>query len=160
MDPKYSIVELLEKIMNTVETIFEQASVALPTRRYLYAGDRGETAHDCEQVTVSMAQVYSGPPGVQAALPSRCNDPRTAVIFVEIVRCIPDKLITRGSAARAPLAEDLTMSAKAQAVDAWLLMDAGLTVGDDFLGSIATVSAGSPSGGYQAIVLELATAIG
>lgn len=152
---------MLDKIMDTIEATFEQANVALPERRYIYFGDQGETVHDCEQLTVSLAQVYQGLVGQQGAEPARCDTPLTGVFFIELVRCVPDKLKStpKGARAQRPDAADLSMNARVQGIDAYLLMLAGLVVGDEFLGSLVNVSAGPSSGGYQAVVLELATAI-
>lgn len=158
-DPKSSIGNVLESVLNTIVSVFEQANVSLPERRYIYAGERGETAHDCEQLTVSFSQVYSGVPGAQEPVVSRCDMPRSVTIYVELVRCIPDKLVGRGQTRRAPSVEDMTMHAKVQGIDAWLLMDAGLIAGEEFLGAVTVAAPGPPSGGYQAVVLELTIGI-
>lgn len=158
-NPHLSIGELMDDVLETVNAVFQQANIALPQRQYLYMGDRGETVHDCEQVTVSLGQVYSGAPGNQEAIPSRCDDPRSAVIYVEIVRCVPDKLVQRGGRAVAPAPEAMTLNAKAQGIDLMLLMDAGLIVGEKFLNALATAAAGPSSGGYQAMILEVTLGI-
>jgi len=149
----------MDRLLDSIQTIFEQANVSLPTRQYLYGGQNGEVAHDCEQLTISFAQAYQGGPGEQAAVPAKCEGPMTGVFIVELVRCIPDKLQIRGRAATAPDPADLTLNSRAQAQDAYLLMEAGLLTGDEYLGSVVNVTLGPPSGGYQAVVLEVATGL-
>lgn len=46
-----------------------------------------------------------------------------------------------------------------QARDAWLLMDAATGAVDDFLGVLADVSPTNPSGGFQAVALNLIVAV-
>lgn len=155
------VASTFDRILNAIEGTYEQAQVALPERRYLYFGVEGETVHDnCEQLTISLAQMYQGGPGEQGGLPARCDTALTGVFIVEVVRCIPDKLkVNKGTRATPPNAADLSMNAKAQGIDGFLLMLAGLQAGEDFLGSLVNVTAGPASGGFQAVVLELATGL-
>lgn len=159
MSDPYAVSDLLDKVMTTVNAVFEADNIPLPDRQYVYAGDQGETVHDCEQVTVSLAQLYSGAPGDQAQLPSKCDQPMSAVIIVEIVRCIPVPTPNGRNPPIPPSPEALSASARSQAADAYLLMQAGLVVGNDWLGSIAETSTGPASAGYQAMILNLVVAI-
>lgn len=156
-----SVGDTFDLILNTIESIFEQANVALPERRYYYVGDQGGTAHDCEQLTISLAQIQNGSPGVQDGLPTRCDEPKTGIFYVELVRCVADKPKSGGRGKIiTPSPTELSMHAKVQGVDMYLLMEAALTAGDTFLGAIASVAAGPVSGDYQAIVLELMIGLG
>jgi hypothetical protein len=156
-----SVGDTFDLILETIESIFEQANVPLPERRYLYVGDQGQTAHDCEQLTISLAQLQNGPPGAQDGLPTRCDQPKTGIFYVELVRCVADKPKTGGRGrVNTPTPADLSMHAKAQAIDMYLLMEAGLLAGQQFLNAITSVIAGPVGGDYQAMVLELMIGIG
>lgn len=171
LDPN-EIVEIADHLLNTIVTTYGEHGVSLPESRYLAVGGQGTTVHEGEQVTVSFEQSYSGLPGMQAQEPVKCNSPRTAVFVIEIVRCIPSAN-TAAANPETPVPsrygevntgvrnlspETHTAVAKAQMVDAMLLMDAGLRAGETTLvGSITDVSAGAPQGGYQAISMVVTT---
>lgn len=173
---KLEFVELADRILNTVVATYADHEVDLPARRYLAVGGPGSTVHDCEQVTVSFEQGYSGLPGNQAMEPSKCVGPRSAVFVVEVVRTLPLPNTTAANPATtvpsrypnvvegvAVLPPEVQSDiARKQMIDAMLLLDAGLRAGETQLyGSLADVSAGQPQGGYQAISLQLTvTALG
>lgn len=167
---KNEIAEVAEHILNTIVETYGEHQVDLPLRRYLAVGGQGQTVHDCEQVTVSFEQGYSGLPGNQAQEPVKCNSPRTAVFVVEVVRSIPvaNGPDTASAETSVPSrygqvngisalsAEKHTEVAKKQMVDAMLLMDAGLRAGETTLtGTITDVSAGTAQGGYQAMQMTV-----
>lgn len=158
-EDKDVIANMFDRMLDQINSVFEQAGVSLPSRQYAYAGELGATSYDCEQLTLSLGQIYSGTPGAQSPVPTKCNEPITGVFYVELVRCIPDKLSVVGPKVRKPAPTLLTLNAKAQSIDAYLLMQAGQLFGDDYLGSVVTVTSGQPSGVYQAIILEVATGI-
>lgn len=145
--------QLMTHVLSSIENVFEQADVPLPDRRYVTFGG---TAHDCEQLTVSFIQMYLGPPGDVAAEPQRCNAPRSALLAIELVRCLP--VGPRGSA---PSAAQATEHAIKQAVDAWLLVDGAAQQAFDpwGLGILADVTVTEPAGAYQAVVLNLTVAV-
>jgi len=151
--PEDSIFNALEVVLESINGVYSSAGVELPTRQLLTVGGPGEEPHDCEQVTVSFDQLYSGPPGEQAQVPARCESPRTAVVVVEVVRCLPISKNPRQLLSTA----EITDFAMLQMKDAWLLMDAGLKTGEAlaFTGALADVTAGPASGGYQAMVMNL-----
>jgi hypothetical protein len=164
-------VELADRILETVVATYADHEVELPQRRYLAVGGAGSTVHDCEQVTVSFEQGYSGLPGNQAMEPVRCNSPRSALFLVEVVRAlplpnttaanpttpVPSRYATDVSGVALLPAEVQSEIARKQMRDAMLLLDAGLRAGEtlDGGGSLADVSAGSPQGGFQAITLSI-----
>jgi hypothetical protein len=172
LDPD-EFVEIADHILNTVVATYAEHGVDLPERRYLAVGGQGDTVHDCEQLTVSFEQGYSGLPGNQAQEPVKCATPRTAVFIVEVVRALPlpntaaanpstplatpsryDGIVSSGvQVLPADVQSDI---ARKQMKDAALLLDAGLRAGETTLtGSLADVTAGSPQGGYQAISLVI-----
>lgn len=155
-----SIANMLDVILDRIVGGFESYGVGLPERRYWLIG---QPVHDCEQVTVSFTQAYIGPPGDQASEPQNCNQPRTAQLSIEVVRCVPTFNSTKN---RIPEASKIQESAKKQVVDAWVLLDiaSSLDTWDNDLpgrglGVIATVEVGQASGGFQATVLQLTVAI-
>lgn len=163
-------VDMADHILNTVVATFADHGVDLPERRYLAVGGQGDTVHDCEQLTVSFEQGYSGTPGNQAQEPVKCASIRSAVFIVEVVRALPLPNTTAANPAttvpsrygieKSQVAvlppEVQTSIARKQMVDAMLLMDAGLRAGETTMtGSLADVTAGSPQGGYQAISLVI-----
>ena len=75
--------EMLDGVLYRVETTFQSYNVSLPSRRYW---TMGLPAIDCEQVTVSLVQMYLGAPGAQVSSPQRCNVPRSATLNVSIAR--------------------------------------------------------------------------
>lgn len=171
LDPN-EIVDIADLILNTVVATYADHGVDLPERRYLAVGGQGETVHDCEQVTVSFEQGYSGTPGNQAQEPVKCASPRTAVFIVEVVRALPlPNTVSANPATTIPAmygedktgvailpAEVQTAIARKQMVDAMLLMDSGLRASENTMtGALADVSAGSPQGGFQAISMVLSS---
>jgi len=161
-------VEIADHILNTVVETYADHGVDLPERRYLAVGGQGDTVHDCEQLTVSFEQGYSGVPGNQAQEPVKCATPRTAVFIVEVVRALPQPNTAAANpqtsvpsrygramgGVQALSADTQSDIARKQMIDAMLLMDAGLRAGETTMtGSLADVTAGSPQGGYQAMTL-------
>lgn len=141
--------ELVHRVLDAVVAVYAQNSVSLPDRRYVQLNT---ATVDCEQVTVSLAQMYLGSPGNQAILPQRCESPRTAVMLVEIVRCVP----APGPRGVPPTVAQIEASADQFLIDAWLLMEA-VTVAVDtgFDGVLADVSASDRQGQFQGITLTL-----
>jgi hypothetical protein len=150
--------ELLQGVLDRVVSIFTSYGMPLPSRRYWTFGP---PAVDCEQVVVSCAQVYLGPPGDEASLPQRCNMPRTAVLNVYITREIP----VMGQAGKAPDVGKITQAAEVSAVDAWILMsslyllDQWEDEGAYGIGVIATVDVDEPQGGFQTVNMQVTMAV-
>ena len=105
-----NVKNLLDNVLETIVTIFDSYNVPLPNRRYWNVG---QVAIDCEQLSVSLIQIYLGPPGDQASLPQRCNMPRTAVMMITIAREIP----VVGMNGRPPSPEKISEGAEISAVD-------------------------------------------
>lgn len=152
-----SIVDFLDNVLQRVVDTFESAHVPLPARQYWTVG---QAAIDCEQLVITLIQIYLGPPGDQASSPQRCNVPRTAVMSVTIAREIP----VVGQNGRPPSAEKISQAAQISAIDAYTLMQAInlLDVWEDGgfgLGVIATADIAEPQGGFQTVNLQLTMAI-
>ncbi len=66
MDPDaLVIVNQLDRLLERVVGVYEQAGVPLPLRRYWMLS--GEAPEDCAQVVVTFVQAYLGSPGDSAA---------------------------------------------------------------------------------------------
>lgn len=162
-NPELSIFNVMQIVMDTINSVFSEYDVDLPARQFFEFGGMGDVVHDssCGQLTVSFEQMYNGLPGQQEQSPSRCNSPRTGVFVVELVRCTPTPKTGRNNAPRPPTVEEQNASALRQVTDAWLLMEGGMRAVDviGFTGGLADVSAGDESGGVQATILSLIVGI-
>lgn len=171
LDPN-EYADIADHILQTIVAVYAEHGIDLPARRYLSVGGQGSTVHDCEQVTVSFEQGYSGLPGNQAQEPVKCDTPRTGVYIIEVVRELAQPNTSAANPATPVesrygqtvtgvqiLPPDVQSDiARKQMVDAMLLMEAGLRAGQvDAYGSLADVSAGQPQGNYQAMILVLTT---
>ena len=141
------------KILTSIENIFNTNSVELPARRYITVGGQGTVAYDCEQLTVSWEQTYSGRPGNPIQEISRCNTIRSGVFVVELVRPIP-------VSERADIPPEgflIQEAAEALMIDAVLLYNAGLIAAEDSIldGGLADVTVGPPAGGLQSLVMTV-----
>ena len=152
-----NVKNLLDNILDTVVSIFQSYNVPLPHRQYWTTG---QVAIDCEQLSVSLVQLYLGPPGDQASMPQRCNMPRTAVMMITIAREIP----VVGMNGRPPSPEKISEGAQISAVDSWVLMQS-LNLLDQWepgtfgVGTIATVDIPPPEGGFQVVNMQLTIAV-
>lgn len=93
--------EIATQVLGAVVAFFDSAGVKLPARRYVAAGQPENVAWDDEQVSVTLAALYAGPPSVIA--PARftagapCPTLLTADFAVEVVRADPASGITTPS---------------------------------------------------------------
>lgn len=162
--------EMAAAILEHIGEVYSEFETPLPLRRYLAVGGQGETVHDCEQVTVSFEQGFSGLPGDQAQNPVKCDSPRSGVFVVEVVRCVPTAGTASGTGTdatpnrygvnnvNAPEASAITAMAIIQMTDAMLMMEAALRFADNTLsGATVDISAGSASGAYQAMIMSITT---
>ena len=173
------IVDVAGHLLDTINRVYQEEGVDLPDRQYYIVGGQGQTVHDCEQVTVSWDQAYSGLPQNEASIPATCDQIHTASFIVEVVRqvntardaeSVPTGTTnmpgrygggTQGSVG-APDPADFMREAKLQMQDAVLLLRAGLLAGEATTSnaSIVDVSAGTPQGGYQAVIMNFTAATG
>lgn len=151
MDSRHRIAAQI--VLDSVRATFGESDVALPLRQYLAVGPRGDTVHDCTQLTVSYEMSYSGTPGVPDQTHQTCNAPTSASFIVELVRKVP---VSRNGTT--PVNQDiLTEMALSQMDDVDLLIAAGkrAIATSEFERGILDISAGNASGEYQAMVLTV-----
>lgn len=181
------IIDMSEHLLATVNRVYQDAEIELPARQYYVIGGQGQTVHDCEQVTVSWDQTYSGIPQAEASIPSKCDDLHTASFIVEVVRKVntvrtfvdpaTGQTVTPQAQSKSlpgayggggigkaevPEVEDYKREAQVQMRDAVLLLQSGLLAGEATLlnSAIVDVSAGTPQGGYQAVIMHFVSALG
>lgn len=181
------IIDMAEHLLDTINRVYLEAGVPVPELQYYVIGGQGQTVHDCEQVTVSWDQAYSGLPEAEASLPAQCDQPHTARFVIEVVREVktirpyidpntgqvvqasknrPAAYNRNGVGASSitekPDAELMKLEARQQMQDAVLLLRAGLLAGEASTTrtSIVDVSAGAPSGNYQAVIMNYTSALG
>ncbi len=154
VEDKYAIHVAMQGILDAVVVTFTDAGVDPPERQFVTVGS---VVHDCEQIAVKFEQLYHGPPGAQADEPLPCNNPRTMVLQVHVVTCIPT-IRTRQSVT---IDVDELMEANQRLSSyAWLLLDGvNASPAADYLGLLCDVTIGEPSGGFQAVVANLSVGI-
>lgn len=153
----FSILNLLQGVLDRVVAIYESYGVPIPTRRYW---TMGTPAADCEQLVVNFIQMYLGAPGDEASEPQRCNVPRSAVLAIQIFRAVPSV----GVSGQAPSAEKIQDGSKISAIDAWTLMSSVNLLdqweeGGFGPGVIATLTSQEAQGGFQSTTLQITMAV-
>lgn len=179
------IIDMSEHLLEVINSVYQEANIEIPELQYYVIGGQGQTVHDCEQVTVSWDQTYSGLPEAEASIPAQCDQIHTARFVIEVVREVQtvrpyidpntglpvQPTINRPAAygrgagsmkIEKPDAELMKLEAQQQMRDAILLLKAGLLAGEGTTGnsSIVDVSAGAPSGNYQAVIMNFTAALG
>lgn len=156
MEDLLRIAQEAEKILDITSAVFQENGIPLPERRFLAIG---ETAHDCEQVTVSFASAGLGMPGDGNPQRQSCSAASYNATFnIEIVRKTPQGTKTSGGVKYVPpKATDLQAYGVPRMIDSWLLIKIAQKYEQTTLSrsSTYTVVAGPDSGGMQAIVLTL-----
>lgn len=149
----------LQELLDRVILTYNSYDMPLPGRRYW---TMSAPVVDCEQVVVSLIQMYVGAPGDEANEPRRCRDPRSATVTIEIAREVP---IAQQNG-QIPKAHDIQSASEAQAYDAWILMESinnfdawAMEMGGLGLGVIATVDTTTPQGGFQTVRMTLTMAV-
>ena len=148
----------LQEVLNRVISVYDSYNMPLPSRRYF---TMAAPVVDCEQICVSMIQMYIGAPGDEATEPRRGQDPRSATISIQVAREIP---ITQQNG-NPPSADNIQAAAEVSALDAWVLMesvndlDTWSNSGPFGLGVIATIDADPPEGGFQTTRMTLTMAV-
>ena len=152
-----NLATLMQNVLNAVIDTYTSYTMPLPGRRYWTLGT---PSVDCEQVVVSMLQMYIGSPGDEAPVPRRCNDPRSVTLIVQVSREVP----TVGTNGRAPSGDAIQDGSEISAYDAWILLDSARLLDQwdpaNFgLGVIATVETSSPEGGFQTVSMTITMAV-
>lgn len=143
----FGLVKAMDDALNAVITVYEDASIPLPARRYWTLST---SAGDNEQVVIALTQMYIGTPNEQIPVPSRCDGPRTYTMTVQVLRCIP----TSDDSGNPPTPEAIRKASAYQAIDMWLLTDAMQAIaGID--AALVTVDAGPAEGGLQGVTATI-----
>lgn len=140
------LVTFVEHCFNAVVQTFDEHNVALPERRYWTIG---AAAADCEQMVVSVLQVFWGNPGIPPTEPVRCNQPRSITLGVQILR---DAAVAGPRSSSGPTAEAIMSKAIAPLVDTEILMEAVGTWDRTGIGVVSTFDALDAEGGLQGVV--------
>jgi hypothetical protein len=149
----------LQHILETVETTYQQAGVALPERRFYTVGDVASLAVACEQVTVNLVQVYLGTPGQPDTQPAGCQLAMSGDFVVQVTRCVPaPRAAAAGTKVKQIPVDSILEAARVQAIDAQILLEAGYSM-RSLQGRSATVSAGGAEGMFQSMVMNLSLSL-
>jgi hypothetical protein len=149
--------DMMQGVLERVESIFQSYNVNLPERRYWIMG---QPAIDCEQLVVSFVQMYLGAPGAQVAEPQRCHVPRSATINIMLSRQTP----IVGQNGRPPAPDKIQISSEIVAIDSWVLMES-VNMLDQWdetgygVGVVATLESSGPEGGFQTTTLTVTMAV-
>jgi len=148
----------LQEVLSRVVNVYDSYNMPLPARRYYTFG---APVIDCEQLVVSLAQLYLGTPGDEVSEPRRCNDPRTATLNISVSREVP---IVQPNG-NPPTTQSVIEANRVGAYDSWILMesinnlDTWASPGGYGLGVIATLDFEEPQGGFQTTVLTITMAV-
>jgi hypothetical protein len=157
-DDAKNLANMMQEVLNRVISVYDSYNMPLPARRYW---NIATPVVDCEQLVVSLIQMYIGAPGDEATEPRRCTDPRSATLNISISRIVP----TISAGGGAPLPDDIQNAATVSAYDAWILidsvqqLDAWAQSSGYGLGVIATVDSSPPEGGYQTTRMIITMAV-
>lgn len=157
-DDAKHLATFLQDVLDRVEATYDSYNMPLPSKRYW---NFAPPAVDCEQLVVSLIQMYIGAPGDEATEPRRCHDPRSATLNITVSRAVPI-LSANGNPPTAAAIQNATTVA---AYDAWILMesvnkfDSWAGNGPFGLGVIATVDAEGPEGGFQNTRMTITMAV-
>lgn len=150
--------EFLQELLRRIENVYDSYDMPLPARRYYTFGP---PAIDCEQLVVSVLQMYLGAPGDQATEPRRCHDPRTVTLNITVSREVPIALPNGNP----PTPSSISAATQVSAYDAWILMDSVNVLdvwgegGNYGLGIISTIDFTPPEGGFQSVVMSVTMAV-
>lgn len=144
---------LLQRLLEQTEAIYEAAGVPLPSRRYWCLG---QAAEDCDQLTVVFQNMNLGTPGEQQQEPMNCHGPKFATVQINVTR----NMVNSETSTTPPREDRIIAASEWMAIDAWLLMDNlkvydVTSLGTPGAGVMATVTTPPPSGNVQTTTLTL-----
>lgn len=144
---------LMHHILDVINSVFAEVGVELPVRQYTNVG---QAVYDCEQLTVTLGQLYVGTPAESPNTPQPCDAPITAIFTVELTRNVP---IMRGGThhPKPPSAEELSAAAHQYTRDGWLLLEAAKAL--QLPGIIADLSYSAEEGGMGVAVMTIVTTV-
>lgn len=149
----------LNRILETVETYFEQAGVPLPTRRFVAVGDVASNVWDCEQLSVNLVNMYLGTPGTPSVQPRGCELAMSGDFVVQLVRCVPTpKVAAAGRTVKSIPVADLLSIAEVEAIDCQLLLEASWGV-SSAQGVVSSIAPTGVEGSYQAVAMTMSVSL-
>jgi hypothetical protein len=157
-DEAKNLANLMQDVLDRVINVYDSYNMPLPSRRYW---NIATPVVDCEQLVVSLIQMYVGLPGDEATEPRRCTDPRSATLNISVSRAVP--VVQQNG--QPPHPDDIQNASVVCAYDSWILMesinqfDSWAVSGPLGLGVIATVDASPPEGGYQTTRMVITMAV-
>lgn len=150
----------MKEIRSTIVSLFASAGVTLPVRQYTTTGGDATVPYDCEQLTVTVGQIYLGMPGEPSFQPTGCMLNMSGDFIVELVRCAPiaapskrnpDKIV-------APTVEEMQAATLIRAIDAQILLEAAYAV-PSTQGVVASIEFAGANGAMQAVIMRLSCSI-
>ena len=157
-DNAKNLAVFLQDVLDRVVATYDSYNMPIPSKRYW---NFAPPAVDCEQIVVSLIQMYIGTPGDEATEPRRCHDPRSATLNITVSRAVP----IVGANGQPPSPTSIQNATTVAAYDAWILMesvnqfDSWAGNGAFGLGVIATVDAEGPEGGFQNVRMTITMAV-
>lgn len=150
----------LKHIHETIRALFSSAGVTLPVRQYVTTGGDGTVAYDCEQLTVTVGQIYLGTPGEPSYQPTGCMLNMSGDFIIELVRCspIPKESKRNPDKINLPTPAEMQQAALMFSIDAQLLLEAAYAV-QSTQGVIASVEFAGANGAMQAVILRLSCSL-
>jgi hypothetical protein len=123
---------------------YRSVGVPLPERQYWTIG---QTAHDCEQIVLTIQQMFLGTADNMLAT-NQCNAPRSITFAIEVIRCVP-VMSNRG---QAPSAQAIETSSVNPVIDMEILMDVASCFDQFNVGIVVTIDAFPAQGGFHGMV--------
>lgn len=156
-DDALNLKNMLDGVLERVESVYQSYNVPLPGRRYWMIG---EPALDCEQVVVAFDQLYLGTPGDEVAQPHRCDVPRSATFRIMVSR----EVAVVGMNGRPPTGDKIQQTSVLPTIDAWVLMETvrEFDMWDETgygLGVVAQLQISGPEGGFNTVGLSITIAV-
>lgn len=155
----FQLRDAMHSILAGLESVYQSYNVPMPERRFWTIGDT--PAVDCDQIAVSLLQMYLGAPGDDAQIPQNCNGIRSMVVQIKVARkrALPPP---NARSVVAPTVEQIQNDATWSSVDATTIMN-GIGSLDFFsVGTpmaIATATADGFDGDYFVTTVQLTVAV-
>lgn len=144
----HPVTSLARWVLKTIEDVYAEAEVELPTRRVLTIGS---VAVDEPVLAIMFGGLTVGPPGNELMSPMHGDSPQTAVFNVELWRPEP----TLGPRGLIPTAMEESAAAEAVMQDTWLLGQAAFRTDQMGVGVIWRIAVNDPQGGMVGVSLTL-----
>jgi hypothetical protein len=150
----------MKEIRSTIVSFFAAAGVTLPVRQYTTTGGDATVAYDCEQLTVTVAQIYLGTPGEPSYQPTGCMLNMSGDFIIELVRCAPIAAPSKRNPDKIaiPTVEEMQAATLIRAIDAQILLEAAHAV-PSTQGVVASIEFAGADGAMQAIIMRLACSL-